>query len=459
MSQRLDWNLLLSDRRPRLSARREADGVPAPVQPSLPALEPDADARSEFERDYDRLVFSAPFRRLAGKTQVHPFAAVDHVHNRLTHSFEVASVGRSLAAAAARYVKRRGELPEGRSAADFSFIVQAACLAHDIGNPPFGHAGEYAIREWALAHAEGIFGAGSPSGIASELRGIHTDWTTFEGNAQAFRMVARGDNDTGVYFRLTYATLGALVKYPWHSGDPRAEELHKYNVFSSELDLFDGLVRATGLRRDDGVVARHPLSFLSEAADDICYRIADFEDAVEMGILPEEEVRDIFGRIAGEEGRSGRNLPHLRSLALSALTKAAVDAFIADYDTIMTGARTRDLKSDFPRHIADALLEIKKRYEDIFIHRAKLATEIGAYNTLGRILGFYGRAVRELSETRDFSKLGYISRRCLEMAWGRDYARLNESRPYAWWLARVMDFVSGMTDGYALRISRQIEGA
>lgn len=461
MSPRLDWEKLLSDDRPKLAPKKDAPAkVDAPVQPSLPALAPDADVRSEFERDYDRLVFSAPFRRLAGKTQVHPFAAVDHVHNRLTHSFEVASVGRSLASAAARFVKSRGELPANRCAEDFSYIVQAACLAHDIGNPPFGHAGEYAIREWTRINAAKIFGGDSPETVAPQLRGLFADWTSFEGNAQAFRMVSRGDNDTGVYFRLTYATLGAMVKYPWDSSDPRASLKDKYNVFSGEKPIFDDFADATGLRRADGAVARHPLSFLAEAADDICYRIADFEDAVEMGILPEKEVREIFARIAGEEGRvNGRNLPHLRSLALGSLTKAAVGAFTQNYDAIVAGERENDLKSDFPEPIKLALLDIKVRYEDIFGHKTKLATEIGAYNTLGRVIGFYAQAVSEMARIGDFEKLGYIYRRCLELAWGRDYAKKNEKQPYAWWLARVMDFVSGMTDAYALRISRQIEGA
>jgi dGTPase len=444
---RLDWKNLLSDERPPRPGK--------PEETPAKTTAPETVARSEFERDYDRLVFSAPFRRLAGKTQVHPFAAVDHVHNRLTHSFEVASVGRSLARAAACIVARRNELPAARSAEDFSFIVQAACLAHDIGNPPFGHAGEYAIREWTRTHSASVFGCGTDQ-VDPDLRGVITDWTTFEGNAQAFRMVSRSDNDTEVYFRLTYATLGALIKYPWDSGDPLVASKSKYNVFSSEKAIFDAFADVTGLRRTDGSVARHPLSYLSEAADDICYRIADFEDAVEMGILPEKEVLRIFSQIANEQGR---NLPHLRSLALSALTRAAVQVFDADYDVIMAGTRATDLKSDFPVHIGDALKEIKQLYEDIFGHRVKLATEIGAYNTLGRILGFYASAVREMADTQDFEKLGYISRRSLELAWSRDFAKKNEKQPYSWWAARVMDFVSGMTDAYAIRISRQIEGA
>lgn len=461
MSLRLDWEKLLADQRPRSARRREEVAPPEPpVQPSLPAMEQEADARSEFERDYDRLVFSAPFRRLAGKTQVHPFAAIDHVHNRLTHSFEVASVGRSLAVAAARFLKQRGELPANRTAEDLSYIVQAACLAHDIGNPPFGHAGEYAIREWTRVNATRIFGADTAENVGEELRGVFIDWCTFEGNAQAFRMVTRNDNDTGVYFRLTYATLGALIKYPWDSRHPNAVTKAKYNIFSGDIPTFRHYAETTGLIRADGTVARHPLSFLSEAADDICYRIADFEDAVEMGILPEDEVRGIFAKIAGEEGRiNGRNLPHLRSLALSALTKAAISTFIQNYDAIMAGERQEDLKSDFPEPIKVVLLEIKSRYEDIFGHKTKLATEIGAYNTLGRIIAFYADSVKSISTTGDFERLGYIHKRCLELAWGREYAKKNEKLSHAWWLTRVMDFLSGMTDAYAVRLSRQIEGA
>src|SRR5688500_1502394 len=186
MSFHLDWNRLLSDK------RHSPNAAVAPTG----SLE--AGTRTAFERDYDRIIFSAPFRTLARKTQVHPFAELDHIHNRLTHTLWVASVGRSLAYAAGRLLVKRSEMPKDRTPEDINCIVQSACLAHDIGNPPFGHAGEYAIREWTKAHSLELFG----DEMAGRLHGIARDWLFFEGNAQSFRTVARADNRDQSYFRL-----------------------------------------------------------------------------------------------------------------------------------------------------------------------------------------------------------------------------------------------------------------
>ncbi len=459
MSFRLDWNQLLSTRRqahpPSSVAATAAAPAPAPT-PATAALAPapGKDTRTEFERDYDRIIFSAPFRRLARKTQVHPFAEVDHIHNRLTHSLEVASVGRSLAYAAGRLLVKHGEMPKGRTTEDINCIVQAACLAHDIGNPPFGHAGEFAIREWTKAQSNELFGGD----MAMRLHGVARDWLYFEGNAQSFRMVARSDNRDQIYFRLTYASLGALIKYPWDSCDQRVDVEHKYSVFSSEKHIFDEVVQTLGLRRPDGLVVRHPLSFLSEAADDICYRIADFEDAVQMRILPEQEVRDIFKKITGED--NGRPLSAMRAWTIGRLTEAAIDMFEKNYEQIMSGDRPakRDLKMDFPEHIKEALQIIKDRYAFIFSHRPKMAVELGAYNTLGRILGIYARAAKQLSAAGDYEKLSFVQKRCVDLAWGEKYVRENQGREYSWWLAQVMDFVAGMTDNYAMQVSGEIGG-
>lgn len=454
MSFRLHWEKLLSDQR----ASAQAPSPPAP-SPTPPATPRPAGGRNRFEQDYDRVIFSAPFRRLAGKTQVHPFATLDHVHNRLTHTLEVASVGRSLAAATARLLRERDEMPPDRCAEDLGYIVQSACLAHDIGNPPFGHAGEYAIRAWAQEHLDEIF----PYRDASPgLRAVLDDWRCFEGNAQSFRLVARPDNRDQDYFLFTYASLGALVKYPWPVDDPRTAEKHKHGVSSSEKGLFADLVGTLGLRTPSGEVVRHPLSFLSEAADDICYRIADFEDAVEMRILPDAEVRDIFKRIVGDSPEVvSRPLPALRARAIGELVKAANTAFARDYDAIMAGERPwhRDLKSDFPAHIQEALALIKAKYEPIFDHRPKVAVELGAHAVLGRILATYARAVRELAAKRSYDQLGFVHKRCLVLAWHETYLRAHETRDAAWWLGRVMDHVAGMTDAHATQVSREISGA
>jgi dGTPase len=445
---RMNWEKLLSDERQPLP------GVTQKQSEIVLPLETDYFCRSEFQRDYDRVVFSTPFRRLARKTQVHPFAEMDQIHNRLTHTLEVASVGRSLGYAVGRLIIEKGKMPAKRDVSDIVYIVQAACLAHDIGNPPFGHAGEYAIREWARTNATDLFG----TGMATSLQGIACDWINFEGNAQGFRMVSRSDNRDQLYFRFTYASLGAMLKYPWTAKDPRAQAKEKHGAFSSEEIIFQQVTESLGLRTVNGNVVRHPLSFLSEVADDICYRIGDFEDAVHMHILPESEVRTIFSRITG--GDSGRPLPAMRASAINSLVRAAFEAFRVNYDSIMSGDRdpSRDLKSDFPEPQKSALIEIKEKYPEIFGHRQKVAVELGAYNILGRLLSVFARVARQLANCSDYSKLGFIDKRCVDLAWGEVYVKKHLGHPYEWWLARVMDFVSGMTDNYATQVASEIEG-
>jgi len=445
MTFRFDWQRLLSDKRHTLDA--------PPFRSEKKTSSPSQDTRTPFERDYDRVIFSAPFRRLARKTQVHPFAEMDQIHNRLTHTLEVASVGRSLGYALGRFIDQRKELPNGRTVEDIVCIVQSACLAHDIGNPPFGHAGEFAIREWVRENQTKLFGDQAPE------TGILRDWITFEGNAQSFRMVARADNREQIYIRFTYASLGAMIKYPWHSADARVEATRKYSVFSSEEPIFSDVVDTLGLRKPGGEVVRHPLSFLSEAADDICYQIGDFEDAVQMRILSEKEVRDIFARIIGFS--DDRPLPAMRARAIGCLVRAATAAIEKNYDVIMSGERRweQSLKGDFPAHVQEALGDIKQRYPDIFSHRPKIAAELGAYQILGKLLGAYASVVRSLGEHHAYDQLSFIQKRYIDLAWPEAYARKHEGESYEWWLGRVMDFVAGMTDNYATQVAREIGGA
>jgi len=221
--------------------------------------------------------------------------------------------------------------------------------------------------------------------------------------------------------------------------------------------VFLDMAQALGLRRADGTVARHPLSFLSEAADDICYRISDFEDAAEMGILREAEVRTIFAQIAGDD--TGGPLSALRAKVVGRLIRAATEAFANDYDAIMQGAREDDLKASFPPAIREAMKTIKEVYETIFGDRRKVAVELGAHSLLGRILSGYAPAVRELTrEKGGYGKLSFIHRRYLELAWSRDFIVANEKRGAAWWLGRTMDHVSGMTDAHATQVARELAG-
>ncbi|BAM02175.1 dGTP triphosphohydrolase [Phycisphaera mikurensis] len=434
----LRWDRLLS-----------AERIPLPGEEADAASARSGDAhRTPFEADHDRVVYAAPFRRLARKTQVHPLAPNDQVHNRLTHSIEVASVGRSLGRRLGAFLTGRGDLAR-EHADDLVWILQAACLAHDLGNPPFGHAGEYALRAFAAKHPADVPGAGTPAAA---------DWALFEGNAQGFRLAARADNPGAGHLRLTCSTLGAIVKYPWAVDDPRAAARGKFNAFHSEKDVFARVVDACGLALPGGRVARHPLSFLAEAADDICYRILDLEDAVEMRIVPEERVRRIFAGFT--EADPAAPLSKLRGGVIRALERACWNAFVDGFPAVMAGEREDDLKSSLAGRLPDALAEVKALYGEIFAHRDKVAAELGAYKALGRIVTALARSVDDLTASpgRRFAETDFLTQRTLELAFGRSHVEEHPGRGAFWWSHRVMDFVSGLTDNGARDLSAAIDG-
>jgi dGTPase len=287
----MDWQKLLSSE--RLGHNR---GTPPPTS-----------SRSPFEADIDRITFSSAFRRLGRKTQVHPLAANDNVHTRLTHSLEVAQVGRTLGKKLGLELLSSNRLTPDVSPNDLAAVVQAACLAHDIGNPPFGHAGEAAISHWFEAEGPKLFG---------RLSKQHKrDLVCFDGNAQGFRVLTQISNHlfTGG-LQLTYATLGAFLKYPWDSRAPS----EKFSVFLTEANILEAIAKELGLAKlRDHAWSRHPLAYLVEAADDICYGVLDLEDAVELRILSfrdvETELLDPFDSERKERIRNGylrsRNQP------------------------------------------------------------------------------------------------------------------------------------------------------
>jgi dGTPase len=219
MKYRLSWMRLLSQSRPKKESENE--GAPTVTYTS-------DDTRSAFERDYDRIIFSAAFRRLARKTQVHPLASNDHIHNRLTHSLEVASIGRAFARRLAKFAVRVSDLTEADET-KLIWIIQSACLMHDLGNPPFGHAGEEVVRAWSRKHSSEMFER-KRFGTEKEYEGCFADWLYFEGNAQGFRIAARSDNPEVSYLHLTHAAMGAAIKYPWTSIDTRARKKGKHNI-------------------------------------------------------------------------------------------------------------------------------------------------------------------------------------------------------------------------------------
>ena len=408
--------------------------------------------RSEFHKDYDRIVFSTAFRRLGRKTQVHPFSINDHVHSRLTHSIEVSSVGRSLAISV--YNRIRDTLPKHLNEQQFGTIVQSACLAHDIGNPPFGHAGEAAIRDWFMNHRD----SEAFQGLSDREM---ADFLNFDGNAQGHRILSKLEYhflDGGM--RLTYATIGAMVKYP-----RIAEHGIPTSIFSTEAELYRETCRTLGLpEKEDGVWTRHPLSFLMEAADDICYSILDVEDAIELGILGFADVRDLFILLCNHEvdvdeefreqqGNFRDFLSSIRGRAIQNLIEDIAQVFTDHYGQIMKGELDKSLldlsKSDPVRGIRMAKRLGRER---IYPDRRKTELEVGSYTTLSTVLEAF------IPGVHSYRKSGIQSYRAERIVRLMGKSKIDAAPTPAEAYHQVLDFVSGMTDNYATYLARQIGG-
>lgn len=411
--------------------------------------------RSPFHKDHDRIVFSGSFRRLGRKTQVHPLTENDHIHTRLTHSLEVGCVGRSLGMIVGELLQER--LPSWISPADLGVIVQTACLGHDIGNPPFGHAGEYAIRDWF----QRIQISGWLDGLTEAER---NDLLTYEGNAQGFRVITQIEyNQFQGGMRLTTATLGTLLKYPW-AVTHRSQE-GKFGAYQSELPLLRDVANALGLLpRGEGRWCRHPLAWLVEAADDICYALLDLEDGLEMGILRYEEVSDILQHIAGEvpteyaqmreRGVSQRRcIALLRGAAMERAVNEVGAVFVQQEQALLSGRLDTDLLELCHPDLGWGVQAAKQlARERIFQNERKAKLEIGAYTTLGILLEAFIGAAHELHLT---GRSSFKHQRVL--------ALIGENRPQRDWplydsYRRMLDFIGGMTDHYAVDLAQEMGG-
>ncbi len=411
--------------------------------------------RTEYYRDYDRIIFSASFRRLARKTQVHPLSFNDHIHNRLTHSTEVSSVGRSLGLAVG--LKIKDKLPEDITAVDFASIIQAACIAHDIGNPPFGHAGEYAVRQWFTENANLL--------NHSLTEAEKSDLISFEGNAQGFRIVSQLESHyKNGGLRLTFATLGTLIKYPWQSNHSLTKEKNKFNIFQSEVDIFNEVVETLGLLQlENGEYARHPLAYLMEAADDICYKILDIEDALELNLLRISDIASTFMKLAnetkiediGDDFSASKRIVSFRAKAIHNLVQEVVKVFCDNYPSIMNGSFEGDLISKVTGECREGIDEIKNiTSENVFSNRRKIELEVGAYASIEIILNAFISAVNDKIDNG--KKLSFKSKRILELM--QDDFPKDSVSPYEYYMS-ITDFVSGMTDNYATFIAKQINGS
>lgn len=417
-------------------------------------------ARSEFQRDYDRLIFSSPFRRLQNKTQVFPLPGSVFVHNRLTHSLEVASVGRSLGRIF--YTKYKSLFPEIDKTfpylQEIGNVVSSACLAHDLGNPAFGHSGEAAISYY--------FSNGDGLKYQSEVS--EEEWHDllhFEGNANALRILThRFNGKESGGFALTYSTLAAIVKYPCAAidGNRKGLGLHrkKYGYFQPEKDSFMKIAEALGMMRDKDhadVYKRHPLVYLVEAADDICYNIIDIEDAHRLNILSYQEVEELLIPLTQDveiEGRLGAiddidsKVSLLRAKAISTLIQQCSNVFFENEKTILSGK----FESSLIDHINPQLKRIMQRIEKISIAKiynaqSVVQIEVAGYKVMSGLLEEFVPAYIHNTSPYDKKLVALIP----------NQYKYPENSTYDK-IRSVLDFVSSMTDLYAVELFRKIKG-
>jgi len=415
------------------------------------------ETRLGFEVDYDRIIFSTAFRSLQDKTQVIPLSKTDFVHTRLTHSLEVAVVGRSLGRLVGQQLLEKHPhlaATHGYQFNDFGAIVAAAALAHDIGNPPFGHSGEKAIGDF--------FTSGKGKRFASQLsKKEYQDLCTFEGNANGFHILTASTPGAEGGLRLSYATLGAFMKYPKESlpvkPTPHVAD-KKYGFFQSDKAAFQDIASELGLIQTregtDVSYARHPLTFLVEAADDICYTIIDFEDGINLGLIPEEYAleylvklvphidRDKYYALHSKSARVG----YLRALAINTLIQEAVAIFMDNETAILEGSFSRSLldKSKFEAQIDDI---IKISVSNIYRSSEVVEKEIVGYEILRTLLDSRCTAITSKPTHYDTLILQLFDQKSSE----------GSLTTYQELLA-VCKYVSIMTDGKSLRIFQKIKG-
>lgn len=428
----------------------------------LPAAQPDG-LRTEFFKDWDRIIFCSAFRRLQDKTQVQPLAKTDYVRTRLTHTLEVASVGRSLGMMAGQaIVQAQPELAPQLSAQDVGAIVAAACLMHDIGNPPFGHAGEVAIQAYFAER-----GAHWLDGLTLPQK---ADLLHFEGNAQGFRTVVRLQHpDQPGGLQLTLPTLGAFCKYPrsaWMPARPwTGASGKKPGYMDSERHLFASLSAGLGLlpRPDGDGLAwyRHPLAFLVEAADDICYSVVDIEDGVKSGHVHLDELYALHAPFAGaaaiQRAKGLRDPQHraeyLRAITIGVLVQHASDSFLAHHPQLLTAEFDEPLVEQMAGAVEFAKFKALGR-DRLYSERSKAELQVAGFEIIANLLHTFCEAVELVAHgsthLREKAKL------ILRLLPQGDAVVAEPSRYQR--LLCVTDQVAGMTDSYALEMHRRLQG-
>lgn len=418
--------------------------------------------RTEFTRDYDRIVFSSAFRRLQDKAQVFPLAKSDYVRTRLTHSMEVASVGRSLGMLAAdTIIKKAGPLPGSLAPQDVGTIVATACLAHDIGNPPFGHAGESAIQEWFDENAKQYLG-GMPDAEKQDL-------LKFEGNAHGFRTLCKLQNtDQPGGLQLTAAVLGTFTKYPRASSVEESQTKgisgKKFGFMQSESEHFTELAEELGLIPKAGknqAWYRHPLSFLVEAADDICYHVIDVEDGFKSGVITYDELLSLHkpwldkGQINKLESISipQRKAEYLRATTIHKMILEAHAVFAKNYTSLMNGTFDDELVTNIA-HASEFKEFMKVAVNKVYTAKPVLEIEACGFEVIGGLLKAFVAAIEDKAKN---GKKAKIRSRTLMGLLPEGLAFLVDKTPYERALVAT-DFIAGMTDSYALELYQRIHG-
>lgn len=433
----MNWNDLLTTRRLGMEHSEKHDG------------------RSEFQRDFDRLIFSAPFRRLQNKTQVFPLPGSVFVHNRLTHSLEVSCVGRSIGDLVAHLLQKKYEnevtyLPE------IGAVVAAACLAHDMGNPPFGHSGENAIATY--------FSEGGGREFLSQLSEAECcDIVQFEGNANAFRLLTHqfnGRRNGG--FVLTYTTLASIVKYPYEAQYADKKKT-KFGFFQTEKTIYSKIADTLGIIRNPANAnryVRHPLVYLVEAADDICYQIMDIEDAFKLKILSYEETIELLLSFLSDKRKQraidtfgmvkdvNEQIAYLRSSVMGSLIDACASVFVDNEERILTGTFDKSLVGSLPQPLRDAYsraadLSVNKIYRSQIV----LDVELAGYRIISELIDVLMSAVFNPNKAYSKQILNRIPSQ-YDVSSDTIYGKIQA----------VLDYVSGMTDVYALDLYRKLNG-
>lgn len=430
-------------------------------------------ARNSYMRDYDRIIFSSAFRRLQNKTQVFPLPGPVFVHNRLTHSLEVASVGRSLGRMvgekiAAQYPDASKDFKEFYRH-ELAYVIASACLAHDIGNPPFGHSGEDAIREFFVQ----IVGEDKARMEQQLSPNQLLDFKKFEGNSNALRtLIHNFDEPEEGGYRLTYTTLASIVKYPCSSEQGfkkgKGISFKKSGFFDTEIEAYSHIAQTLGIPQiDDNVFARHPFVYLVEAADDICYRVIDLEDAHRLGIISLDTFKSLllpfFENTAEYNGLdkileklSRINDPNqqaqfIRANWIGLMIGKMAEIFMANEKALLAGELDKDLLSCLPAPQQQLIKEINTfSYNHIYNHKAVVEIELSGFHIIGHLLKDFVHAVLHPEESKSEKLLQLIP---------KQFPLNMESEQFMYSnLQSIVDFIAGMTDLFAIDLYRKITG-